>query len=232
MQISVIIPTLNEQNNIATLVKSLQTNGRDAVQEIIVVDGGSSDQTVMVAQEIGARVISSLARGRAIQMNHGAKYATGDVLYFVHADTRLPDTFVSDIEQAIQEGYQSGCYCFRFDSDKFMLKINSYFTRFNSLTVRGGDQTLFITRTLFEDLGGFDENYVIMEEYDFLRRLWARNRSTFKLIPKDVLVSARKYETNSWIRVQMANLVAMILFRLGVNPARIAYGYKKMLDYR
>jgi hypothetical protein len=139
---------------------------------------------------------------------------------------------VSDIGQAIQEGYQAGCYRFRFDSDKFMLKINSYFTRFNSLTVRGGDQTLFITRTLFEDLGGFDENYVIMEEYDFLRRLWTRNRSIFKLIPKDVLVSARKYDTNSWMRVQMANLVAMTLFRLGADPARIAYSYKKMLDYR
>jgi rSAM/selenodomain-associated transferase 2 len=232
MRISVIIPTINEQNNIALLIESLKNNGGESVTEIIVVDAGSSDQTEIVAKNAGAIVIKSPKCGRAVQMNYGAKFATGDILYFVHADTRVPSTFVADIHQAINEGYESGCYRFQFDSDKFMLKINSYFTRFNSLTVRGGDQTLFIARRLFAELNGFDEYYVIMEEYDLLRRLWRRKRSAFKIIPKDVLVSARKYENNSWIRVQFANLVAMTLFRLGTNPVRIARTYKKMLDYR
>lgn len=218
--------------NIPALIESLQYSGGEALAEIIVVDAGSSDQTETVAQKAGAKVIKSPVRGRAVQMNYGVKFATGDILYFVHADTRVPVTFVSDIQQAIQEGYESGCYRFRFDSDKTMLKINNYLTHLNILTARGGDQTLFITRDLFTDLRGFDEYYVIMEEYDLLRRLWRKKRSAFKLIPKDVLVSARKYERNSWARVQFANLVAMTLFRLGTNPIRIARTYKKMLDYR
>lgn len=232
MRISVIIPTLNEQNNIPALIESLQHCGGKALAEIIVVDAGSSDQTETVAQKAGAKVVKSPVRGRAVQMNHGAKFATGDILYFVHADTRVPATFVSDIQQAIGEGYEAGCYRFRFDSDRFILKLNNYLTHLPILTARGGDQTLFITCGLFAELGGFDEYYVIMEEYDLLRRLWRKKRSAFKLIPKDVLVSARKYETNSWARVQLANLVAMTLFRLGTNPVRIARTYKKMLDYR
>jgi rSAM/selenodomain-associated transferase 2 len=232
MRISVIIPTLNEQMNIPALIESLRYSGGEALAEIIVVDAGSSDQTETVAQKAGAMVIKSPMRGRAVQMNFGTRFATGDVLYFVHADTRVPSTFVSDIQQAIQEGYEAGCYRFRFDSDRVIFKLNNYLTHLNILTARGGDQTLFITRGLFTELRGFDEYYVIMEEYDLLRRLWRKKRSAFKLIPKEVLVSARKYESNSWARVQLANLVAMTLFRLGTNPIRIARTYKKMLDYR
>lgn len=232
MRISVIIPTLNEQNNIPTLIESLQYSGGEALAEIIVVDAGSNDQTETVAQKAGAKVIKAPMRGRAVQMNYGVKFATGDILYFVHADTRVPVSFVSDIQQAIQDGYEAGCYRFRFDSDRVIFKLNNYLTHLNILTARGGDQTLFITRDLFSELRGFDEYYVIMEEYDLLRRLWRKKRSAFKLIPKDVLVSARKYERNSWARVQFANLVAMTLFRLGTNPIRIARTYKKMLDYR
>lgn len=232
MYISVIIPTFNEQDNIGPLIECIQKNGGQAVKEIIVVDGGSSDNTLAIAQQLNVMALQAPKQGRAAQMNYGASLATGDVLYFIHADTRILPSFVTDIQHALDEGYESGCYRFRFDSNRFILKINGYFTRFNRLMLRGGDQTFFITKTLFEILDGYDEHYVIMEEYDFLRRLWAKNRPTFKLIPKSVLVSARKYEKNSWLRVQIANLTAVILFRWGTQPSQIARIYKKMLDYR
>ncbi|MFN4145369.1 MAG: TIGR04283 family arsenosugar biosynthesis glycosyltransferase [Runella sp.] len=229
MRISVIIPTLNEKDNICELVSQLRSFGRKAIAEIIVSDGGSSDATLKLAQKAGAVGVLSPLRGRAPQMNYGARFATGEILYFVHADTRVPRSFVEDIGQALSEGYEAGCYRFRFDSDKPMLKINSYFTRFDNLTVRGGDQTFFIKKNNFFELGGYDERYVIMEEYDFLRRFRKQFPDKFKLIPKDVIVSARKYSTNSWLRVQVANLVAMLMFRCNVTPIKIAQTYKKLL---
>lgn len=232
MRISVIIPTFNEEKNIGPLVEYLRNEGGSALQEIIVADGGSHDQTAEMAQKAGAMVVVSPKKGRAAQMNYGVSFATTDLLYFVHADARPPRGFTADIQTAIGEGYASGCYRFRFDSEKTILKLNNYLTHLNILTARGGDQTLFITRPLFEELNGFDEYYVIMEEYDLLRRLWNKNRKLFKIIPKDVFVSARKYDTNSWARVQVANLVAMTLFRCGAPPTRIADTYKKMLNYR
>lgn len=232
MRISVIIPTFNEEKNIGSLVEYLRNEGGDALQEIIVADGGSHDRTAEIAQKAGAAVVISPKKSRAAQMNYGVTFAAAEILYFVHADSRPPKDFVTDIQAAINEGYSSGCYRFRFDSDKTILKLNNYLTHLNILTARGGDQTLFITRQLFDELNGFDEYYVIMEEYDLLRRLWSKNRKLFKIIPKDVFVSARKYDTNSWARVQLANLVAMTLFRCGAHPARIADTYKKLLNYR
>lgn len=227
--ISIIIPTLNEEKNIGNLIQHLQKEEDSCIVEIIVVDGGSIDNTITIVHNAGAVAVMSPQKGRAAQMNFGAQLAKGSILYFVHADARPPMGFAQDILEATQEGYQSGCYRFRFDSPKTLLKINNYFTRFKLLAVRGGDQTLFITREWFDKLNGFDERYVIMEEYDLLRRLWRQNRSSFKVISKNVLISARKYDNNSWLRVQIANLVAMTLFKLGTSPLKIAHLYKKML---
>jgi rSAM/selenodomain-associated transferase 2 len=231
-QISIVIPTFNEATNIEKLVRDIRAKTYQNQPEIIVADGGSTDQTVAVAQQMGVKVVLSPKAGRAPQMNLGAAQATGSVLYFVHADCQLHPDFVSDIEAALQAGYEAGCYRFRFDSPAFMLKINNFFTRFNLLTFRGGDQTLFITKTLFEELGGFDPHYVIMEDYDIIRKIWAKNRRLFKVVPKDVLVSARKYQTNSWLRVQLANLSAMIAFQQNKSPQQIADAYRKALNYR
>ena len=108
-----------------------------------------------------------------------------------------------------------------------LLRVNSYSTRFGGLMSRGGDQTLFITRSLFERLQGFDERYVIMEDFDIIRRI--EQQARFAVIPKDVVVSARKYQTNSWLRVQLANLTAVLLFSCHVQPTRIARTYRTFL---
>ena len=227
MTISIIIPTYNEAEHISQLVLELQQHGGNSVIEIMVIDGGSQDNTPSKAQAAGAIVLSSPLKGRAAQMNYGATYAKGDILYFVHADVKIPASYVTDIEEALTEGYELGCYRYQFDSPKFMLKINAYFTRFNFLFCRGGDQTLYITRRLFDQLGGFDERFVIMEDYDILLR--ATRIARLKITPKNALVSARKYESNSWLSVQIANLTAMLLFNFKVSPQRIARTYKKML---
>lgn len=225
--ISVIIPTLNEADNIGRLVQDLQTYGRHRLADLLVVDGGSTDQTVERARQAGARVVCAPQAGRANQMNYGASLATGDVFYFVHADVRIHPDFVEDITQAIASGNEAGCYRFRFASPNPLLRLNSYGTRFPGLMSRGGDQTLFITRTLFDRLGGFRERFVVMEDFDIIVRI--REVATFCIIPKDVIVSARKYEANSWLRVQVANLTAFSLFFMNISPVHIARTYKRML---
>ncbi|AQG80992.1 TIGR04283 family arsenosugar biosynthesis glycosyltransferase [Spirosoma montaniterrae] len=230
MKLSIIIPTQNESGHIGQVVRDLRQHGGNRLTDILVIDANSTDNTADEARCAGATVVVTNQTGRAAQMNLGAKHATGNVLYFVHADVGINPDFVADIEQALQAGYEAGCYRFRFDSAHPMLRVNSYGTRFSGLMSRGGDQTLFITRSLFDRLNGFDEHYVIMEDFDIIRRI--RQVTRFAIIPKDVLVSARKYETNSWLRVQLANLTAFLLFFLRVAPTRIARTYKAMLNYR
>lgn len=230
MKISVIIPTLNEADTIGQLVDDLRTYGRDRLMDLLVVDGGSTDDTVGRARQAGARVVVSPQPGRACQMNYGAALTSGDVLYFVHADVQIHPDFVSDITQAITNGNDAGCYRFRFASSHPLLRLNSYGTRFPGIMSRGGDQTLFVTRGLFNRLGGFRERYVIMEDFDMIVRIRAVGR--FCIIPRDVIVSARKYEENSWLRVQVANLTAFSLFFMNVAPTHIARTYKRMLNHR
>lgn len=230
MKISVIIPTLNEQENIGSLVQHLLANGKNNVAEVIVVDGESTDNTIAIASSCGAKVIRTKKVSRAAQMNLGAEEASGDILYFVHADVKLIPTFAEDILQAIQEDYIAGCYRYQFDSPKRILKINAHFTRFNRLFCRGGDQTLFILKDLFKALHGYDEYFVVMEDYDLIRRI--QKKYAFKIIPKNILVSARKYDSNSWLRVQLANLIVFIMYILNTSPKKMQNLYKKMLNYR
>ena len=229
MKISVIIPTLNEAENIGKLIKHLKLNAEGMRLEIIVVDGESTDKTVEIAQTFGATVFIA-PKSRAKQMNFGAKNAQGEVLYFVHADCLPPKTYIADIQDAISNGYPIGCFRYKFDSNSFLLKLNAYFNRFSPLWCRGGDETLFVTKEVFNQLGSFDENFCIMEEYALIQKAYKNFR--FKIIPKSALVSARKYATNSWIRVQYANFIAFSMFKKNVSPSEIAARYKEILTYR
>ena len=230
MVISIVIPTLNEENYIGTLLTFLSSHPHKDQFKVIVVDGGSTDATVELVKEFKYRVTCTKKASRAHQMNVGARLAQGDVLYFVHADTQLIPSFVDDIEKAIQAGANCGCYRFKFYKSKNpLLHINGYFTRFPFKWCRGGDQTLFIKKDLFESLGGFDEHFVIMEDYELLDRL-ERQNVPFMVLPKSVKVSARKYERNSYLKVQLANLKAMRMYRNGVSPVEIKNYYHATLN--
>lgn len=228
--LSVIIPTRNEAANIGRLVADLRRYAPPGAVEILVVDAGSTDDTAAVARAAGATLLTSARPGRAAQMNLGAQQARGDVFYFVHADVGIHPDYVATIRAAVARGHAAGCYRFRFDSPHPLLRLNSYGTRFKGLMSRGGDQTLFITRALFEQLGGFNERFVIMEDFEIIERI--RRVAGFHIVPQDVVVSARKYETNSWLRVQLANLTAFAMYFLRLAPTRIARTYKALLNYR
>lgn len=229
IKFSVIIPTLNEAEYIGALLELLLPCLNTEKDELIVVDANSSDNTVAISESKGVRTVLCEEKCRSKQMNLGASIAQGDILYFVHADSRPPASFREDILEALKEGFPLGCFRFRFDSKSWLLAINSYCTRFDRLMCRGGDQTLFVRKELFQELRGYREDYRIMEEYDFIHR--ARKNNAFKIIPKDVIVSPRKYKNNSYLRVNIANLIVFALFRLKVSQERMIKTYKTLLNH-
>ena len=229
MPVSIIIPTFNESGNIAKLVEYLFKHGDESLSEIVVCDGGSNDDTTMTAAMSGAKVLISPAKGRAAQMNYGALQAKGDILYFVHADTIPPSTYLPDIELALSEGYEIGRYLSSYDSASYLLKINALLSRLDTFSGMGGDQTLFITKQLFQSSGGFDNDLGIMEEFEFCAR--ARKQAKYKIMKKPVLISARKYETNSWYTVQKANYTVVRMYLKGASQDDMKKKYKTMLNY-
>ncbi|MFT7113448.1 MAG: rSAM/selenodomain-associated transferase 2 [Candidatus Azotimanducaceae bacterium] len=227
-RISIIIPCLNEEESIEELVAYLTRYGADTVLEIIVVDGQSQDNTLCNAKKAGAICYASPKVGRSAQMNYGVQKANGDIYYFVHADSIPPQTFASDILKQIEAGVPIGCFRFRFDSDKWTLKINSYFTRFDKIWCRGGDQTLFITKNAWDSLQGF-KDFKVMEEYDLIER--AKKKYRFVIIPKNTIVSPRKYQFNSYFRVNFANLVLFLMYRYKVPQDRMVNVYKTLIKH-
>lgn len=226
-QISVIVPTYNEEGNIKKLIMHLKKISTTNVLEILIIDCGSTDKTVEIAKKLDVQTIISDCKGRAVQMNLGAKVAKGDILHFIHADTLPPVSCFDDVIEAIEEGYEMGCFTYKFDSNFLLLKINSYFTRWDKIWSRGGDQTLFIEREVFEKLNGYRKDYLIMEEYELIER--ARKKYNFKIIKKDAIVSARKYKKNGYLRVQLANLLAFRLYRRGAPQEQIVNTYRRLL---
>ena len=229
MRCSVIIPTLNEEDHIDQLLLRLE-QGSCQTTEIILVDGGSTDKTIERARKYSIKILQSVRPGRALQMNLGVREATGDVFYFVHGDTIPPLTYMKDIKQAISEGYDLGCYRFKFEGNQLILRINAFFTRFNKSWCRGGDQSLFIKKEVFNALGGYREQYVIMEDFELLRR--ALPTYFFKIMPKDIIVSRRKYDDNNYLRVQFANLIVFNMFKFGYEPGTILNTYRRLINYR
>ncbi|HVG12799.1 MAG TPA: TIGR04283 family arsenosugar biosynthesis glycosyltransferase [Flavisolibacter sp.] len=229
MKISVIIPAFNEAGHIENLVAYLHLHGAASLAQVIVADGGSTDNTVLLAEKAGALAVRCPEKGRSRQMNFGAARATGQILYFVHADTLPPPSYAHDLLQAVQEGYGLGRYCSRFLSSSPILRINEFFTRFDLFICMGGDQTLFIRKELFDTLGGFNPELLIMEEYEFCSR--ARKGERYKIMKSAALISARKYEKNGWLRVQKANYKVVKLYRQGAAQEELLQTYRKMLRW-
>lgn len=199
--ISIIIPVLNEGATIGALLGYLYEHTNPAlIREILVVDGGSTDDTRSIAGTMGVRVIRS-GRGRAVQMNKGAMLARAEVLYFLHADTYPPPGFDRAILDAVSRGHGAGSFRMRFDCNSRFLSFFAWCSRFNSNICRGGDQSLFVLKTLFRSSGGFNEAYRIYEDNEFTARLYRTTR--FTVLPQSVTTSARKYRQLNRFRLQL-----------------------------
>ena len=222
--ISIIIPTFNEEEIIArTLQALLAITERSEGVEIIVSDA-SNDRTPDIVSGFPVTLCRS-AKGRAIQMNNGARLAGGDILYFLHADTLPPDTFLDDIWSASEAGKKAGCFRMHFDDDHPLMTLFGWCTRFPLMICRGGDQSLFIDKALFQGIGGFDETLLIMEDYDIINRI--EQSEPFHILESEVTTSARKYHQNGIIPLQLTFGTLHLMYALGLDQEAIIRYYKE-----
>lgn len=225
--ISVIIPTYNEADQVAeTINKILETKGT-AKTEIIIVDGNSTDDTLAIAKSLGVLTVTSTRKGRGAQMNAGAAIATGDIFYFLHADSIPPKNFAGYIQNAMNAGAKSGCFRLAFDHQHWFLKANCWFTRFNVNAVRFGDQSLFVTREVFKKSSGFREDLIVMEDQEIIHRL--KRSGKFTVMNAAVTTSARKYLENGIYRMQGIFFRIWLLYYLGYSQEHIVKVYKSLI---
>lgn len=223
--ISIIIPTYNESVCLPQLLSSLCCP--DMVNaEVIISDGGSVDNTVALASKFPVKVIVG-QKGRAKQMNAGALNSSGQILYFLHVDSIPPPDFVRQILTAYAAGSHAGCFRLRFDWDHWFLKMNAWFTRFNINAVRFGDQSLFITKDLFHKIGGFREDYILMEDQEIVYRISRHTR--FRVLPDYITTSARKYRTNGVYRMQGIFFYIYFAHFFGVSQQELRKLYQKLI---
>jgi rSAM/selenodomain-associated transferase 2 len=221
MRVSVIIPTLNEERNIRTTLEALKTI---APYEVIVADGGSTDRTREICHSLGVNVLS-VPCGRGRQMNEGARRAKGDVLLFLHADTRLPPTALDDVRKALTDPhYVGGRFDVKLDNNRWMLGFVGRLISLRSrLTkVATGDQAIFVRREVFERIGGYPD-IPLMEDIALTRVLKRAGR--IACLRSRVITSARRWEMEGVWRTVFKMWVLKLLYLSGVSPLRLKRFY-------
>lgn len=221
MNISVIVPVLNEEKSIGATLAALAPL---QPYQTIVVDGGSEDRTREIAGKFAVKVIQS-ERGRARQMNRGAQEAHGEVLLFLHADTRLPATAFADIARALGDpAFLGGRFDVALEGAHWMLplvgRMISYRSRLSK--VGTGDQALFVRREVFQRMGGFPD-LPLMEDIAFCRAL--KRLGGVACLRSQVVTSARRWEVDGVWRTIFRMWSLKLLYLTGVSPARLKQFY-------
>jgi hypothetical protein len=224
-KVSIIIPVLNEAAAIAQTLATAQQVSNTEIAEIIVVDGGSQDDTVAIAQSLGAKVITTTP-GRAQQMNAGAKAATGEVLLFLHGDTLLPSNFGSQVRQAlISPGVIAGAFALSINSAlpgiRLIERLVNWRSRYCQMPY--GDQAIFLRAKTFQQIGGF-RDLPIMEDFELMRQL--QKQGAIAIVPEPVITSGRRWERLGVLRTTLLNQLIILGYFLGVPCDRLARWYR------
>lgn len=218
-----IIPTLNEAGSIHTALASTQS---DVEVERIVVDGGSADRTAELARLEEARVVVS-APGRARQLNTGAREARGEVLLFLHADSRLPNGYHEHVHNSLGGSkVAAGAFRLKIDSASRGLRLVESATNWRSrfLQLPYGDQAIFVKKSVFWQVGGFPD-LPIMEDFEFIRRV--RRTGRIAIAPASIITSDRRWRRLGVLRTTLINQWVILSFYLGADPHRLAQSYRE-----
>ncbi|MFX0556692.1 glycosyltransferase [Maribacter sp. CXY002] len=226
--ITIIIPAHKEKQNLTLLLSSLKTYEGYDTAEIFVALSPQSENKYIEFENRNIHFITCAKKGRAAQMNEAAKLANGNILVFLHADVKPPCSFLTDIRSTISQNYDAGFFSYKFDKESPLLKINASFTSKDGIFTGGGDQCLFIKKDIFNVLKGFNEEQLVMEDFEFFRRM-KENKVSYTIVKKDLVVSARKYESNSYLRVNLSNLLLVILFKMGYSSRKLKSLHDKLI---
>ncbi len=225
--ISIIIPVLNEQDRIYQSLLQLQHNSDI---EVIVVDGGSQDKTVQIAQRFGVKVIISSQPGRANQMNDGAVAASGEILLFLHVDTFLPAGYKQHVSNILSNPQTVvGAFELAIDSHQLSLRLIERLVNLRSrfFSFPYGDQAFFLKASVFREVGGFAD-LPIMEDFEFIQRL--KRIGKIVIAPAKVLTSARRWQELGVLKTTLINQLIVMGYYLGVSPEKLAKWYYDLND--
>ena len=227
--ISVVIPTFNAEARLPVCLEALVVPAIDAlVKEVIIVDGGSSDKTVEIADAFGARIFTE-TRGRGGQLRRGASEARGEWFLFLHADTVLSADWAEAASRFIAEDPRKvGVFKLKFDANRLAAKIVAWgaMMRVRVLKLPYGDQGVLISRPFFEEIGGYAD-LPVMEDVEFMRRLIkAEGRKVLEVLPAYAQTSAEKYERNGYPAQVVSNAICLSRYFLGGNPKDIDERYR------
>jgi len=220
--LSVIIPVLNEAKQIVHCINSVRKALPES--EIVVVDGGSRDETINLAKNENTQVVSS-PPGRGIQCRAGADDCNSEILIFIHADCRLGNNTMRALENYfIDEKKKIAVFKIKFLSTKIVFRILEWFTSFDSLFTRFGDQGIIVRRSFYSELGGFPA-YKLFEDVDFLRK--ARRHHSIGQIDANINSSVRRFKRTGFFAQMTWNAVLLFLYCLGVNPDKLYLLYHR-----
>jgi rSAM/selenodomain-associated transferase 2 len=224
--LSLVIPVLNEADTINETIHHIREMDADRRVEIIVVDSDPAGSTISAIKDEGVRTVAA-EKGRARQMNRGAAIASGDVLLFLHADTRLPPNAFGMIRSKMDgKRHVGGAFDLGFDTKRTIFRITESYVHLRTRLTRipFGDQAIFIRRDYFEQLGGYRE-IPILEDVELMKRIRKRG-DAIGIIPAKVLTSVRRYEQEGVLYATLRNWLLQISYALGMSPDRLAKWYK------
>lgn len=226
--VGVVIPTYNEADFLADLLSDLKEIG---FSKVCVVDVGSTDETISIAESYGITVVQSKVKNKAYQLNIGADNLPTAFYLFIHADVRLMDLKASFFSDCINSpDFTFGNFKLSFDNSHWFLRINAKFSYFRFGAFQFGDQGLLVRREAFERIKGYNEELLFMEGNDIVRRL--RKQFSFSKLDAKLMVSARKYEEVGVFRLQFTYCLIYLLARAGINQNRIANFFKSVFTER